>query len=69
MKRMTARERILTVLNGGIPDRVPVVPFIQEELLAWAYPYLFAASDFLERQTPLENVTAKLRAAEAEGVY
>lgn len=35
---MTARERILTVLRGGIPDRVPVVPFIQEEYLAWAYP-------------------------------
>ena len=35
---MTSRERILTVLNGGIPDRVPVVPFIQEEYLAWYYP-------------------------------
>jgi uroporphyrinogen-III decarboxylase len=35
---MTSRERILTVLRGGIPDRVPVVPFIQEEYLAWVYP-------------------------------
>ncbi len=35
---MTARERILTVLRGGTPDRVPVVPFIQEEYLAWVYP-------------------------------
>ena len=35
---MTSRERILTVLNGGIPDRVPVVPFIQEEYLGWYYP-------------------------------
>jgi len=35
---MTSRERILTVLRGGIPDRVPVVPFIQEEYLAWIYP-------------------------------
>jgi uroporphyrinogen-III decarboxylase len=35
---MTARERILTVLRGGIPDRVPVVPFIQEDYLAWVYP-------------------------------
>ncbi len=35
---MTARERILTVLRGGIPDRVPVVPFIQEEYLSWVYP-------------------------------
>ena len=35
---MTSRERILTVLRGGIPDRVPVTPFIQEEYLAWVYP-------------------------------
>jgi len=35
---MTSRERILTVLEGGIPDRVPVVPFIQEEFLNWYYP-------------------------------
>jgi len=35
---MTPRERILTVLRGGIPDRVPVVPFIQEEYLGWYYP-------------------------------
>jgi len=35
---MTSRERILTVLQGGLPDRVPVAPFIQEEYLAWVYP-------------------------------
>lgn len=35
---MTSRERILTVLRGNLPDRVPVVPFIQEEYLAWHYP-------------------------------
>ncbi|MDA3924824.1 MAG: hypothetical protein PF904_09020 [Kiritimatiellae bacterium] len=35
---MTSRERILTVLRGEIPDRVPVVPFIQEEYLNWYYP-------------------------------
>ena len=35
---MTSRARILTVLEGGIPDRVPVVPFIQEEYLVWYYP-------------------------------
>ncbi len=35
---MTSRERILTVLKGSIPDRVPVVPFIQEEYLSWHYP-------------------------------
>jgi uroporphyrinogen-III decarboxylase len=31
--------------------------------------YLFAASDFLEKNTPLANVQAMLRAAEEEGVY
>jgi len=35
---MTARERILTVLRGEIPDRVPLVPFVQEEFLKWFYP-------------------------------
>ena len=35
---MTPRERILTVLSGEIPDRVPVTPFIQEEFLAWVFP-------------------------------
>lgn len=35
---MTSRDRILTVLRGGIPDRVAVVPFIQEEYFAWIYP-------------------------------
>lgn len=30
---MTSRERLLCVLNGGIPDKVPVSPFIQEEYL------------------------------------
>jgi len=35
---VTSRARILTVLKGGIPDRVPVVPFIQEDFLSWVYP-------------------------------
>jgi len=35
---MTSRERILTVLQGDLPDRVPVTPFIQEEFLKWFYP-------------------------------
>ena len=35
---MTSRERILTVLNGDLPDRVPITPFIQEEFLKWFYP-------------------------------
>lgn len=35
---MTSRERLLTVLGGGIPDRVPVSFFVQEEYLSWFYP-------------------------------
>ncbi len=34
---MTSRERILAVLNGEIPDKAPVAPFIQEEFLSWYY--------------------------------
>ena len=34
---MTSRERLLTVLNGGIPDRVPVSPFVQETYLAYFF--------------------------------
>jgi len=35
---MTSRERIITVLKGQIPDRVPRVPFVQEEFLKCFYP-------------------------------
>ena len=35
---MTGRERILTVLNRSIPDRVPVSLFIQEDFLAYFFP-------------------------------
>ena len=35
---MTGRERILTVLKGEIPDRVPVGLFVQEEYLGWFFP-------------------------------
>ena len=35
---MTSRERLITVLSGGIPDRVPVSPFVQEEYLREAFP-------------------------------
>jgi len=35
---MTSRERIITVLKGKIPDRVPLVPFVQEEFLKCFYP-------------------------------
>lgn len=35
---MTSRERLLCTLNGGIPDRVPVSFFVQEEFLSWYYP-------------------------------
>lgn len=35
---MTSRERLLTVLRGELPDRVPVAPFVQEEYLHLAFP-------------------------------
>lgn len=35
---MTGRERILSVLRGDIPDRVPVGLFVQEEYLGWFFP-------------------------------
>lgn len=31
---MTSRERLLCVLSGGIPDSVPISPFVQEEYLS-----------------------------------
>ncbi len=35
---MTGRERILAVLQGEIPDRVPIGLFVQEEFLAYYFP-------------------------------
>ena len=35
---MTPRERLLITLRGGIADRVPVSPFVQEEYLSFYYP-------------------------------
>lgn len=35
---MTPRERLLCTLQGGIPDRVPVSPFVQDEYLSFYYP-------------------------------
>jgi len=34
---MTGRERILSVLRGDIPDRVPVGLFVQKEYLSWFF--------------------------------
>lgn len=34
---MTSRERLLCVLDGKIPDMVPVSPFIQEEYLSYYF--------------------------------
>lgn len=36
---MTGRERILAVLQGEIPDRVPIGLFVQEEFLAYYFPH------------------------------
>jgi len=35
---MSSRERLLLVLSGQIPDRVPVSPFVQDEYLSYYYP-------------------------------
>ena len=35
---MSSRERLLLVLSGQIPDRVPVSPFVQDEYLSHFYP-------------------------------
>ena len=36
---MTSRERLLITLRGGIADRVPIAPFVQEEYLSFYYPH------------------------------
>lgn len=36
--KMKGSERILTVLKGEVPDRVPIGLFVQEEYLAWFFP-------------------------------
>ncbi|MCU0786547.1 MAG: hypothetical protein MUF81_21380 [Verrucomicrobia bacterium] len=36
---MTSRERLLITLRGGLADRAPVAPFVQEEYLAFYYPH------------------------------
>ncbi len=36
-KMMNARERLLCVLQGGKPDRIPVSPFVQEEYLSYYF--------------------------------
>jgi len=30
MKEMTSYERVMTALDGGRPDRVPVIPFLRD---------------------------------------
>ena len=34
---MTPRERLLCVLSGGIPDQVPISPFVQEDFLSYFF--------------------------------
>lgn len=38
MEKLTSRERLLLVLSGQVPDRVPVSPFVQDEYLSFYYP-------------------------------
>lgn len=35
---MNSRERLMLVLSGQLPDRVPVSPFVQDEYLSYYYP-------------------------------
>ena len=46
-----------------------VSPQATAEYLKPGGRYLFAASDFLEKNTPLDNIKAMLRAATEEGCY
>ena len=65
---MTSRERLLIMLRGEIPDRVPVAPFVQEEYLAYYYPHkthLDRVMDAVELATELDfDLMAKHRAFE-----
>lgn len=66
---MTPRERLLITLRGGIADRVPVAPFIQEEYLSYYYPHKTAVDrviDATELATELDfDLMAKHRGLEA----
>ncbi len=66
---MTSRERLLITLRGGLADRVPVAPFVQEEYLAWYYPQKPAVDrviDAVELANELDfDLMAKHRALEA----
>lgn len=35
---MSGKERLIAVLKGEVPDRIPVSPFVQEEYLSYHYP-------------------------------
>ena len=65
---MTPRERLLETLRGGIPDRVPIAPFVQEEYLCWYYPHKTAVDrvvDAVELAQELDfDLIAKHRAFE-----
>jgi hypothetical protein len=54
---MTGRERILCVLQGQIPDRVPIGLFVQEEFLAY----------FFSNKTKVDRVREGVECAKALG--
>ncbi len=66
---MTSRERLLITLRGGLADRVPVAPFVQEEYLSYYYPWrscLDRVIDATELATELDfDLMAKHRGLEA----
>jgi len=66
--RMSPRERLLTTLQGQLPDRVPVAPFVQEEYLSFYYPHKVTVDrviDAVALATELDfDLMAKHRAME-----
>lgn len=57
MKRMTSYDRIMTSLEGGKPDRVPVIPFLRD----WGIRYSgFTFAEILDN--PSKYVHAQYRA-------
>lgn len=50
---MNSRERLLAVLSGDIPDRVPISPFVQEDFLSYVFP-----------QDKVDRITSAVKCAE-----
>ena len=69
---MTGRERLLTVLRGGIPDCVPVAPDFSNMIPARLTGKPFwglSTGDQCGRDTPAENLHAMVETARTYGRY